>query len=421
MSDCLARRKILILSGASVHCKLVEEAKKYGLYTIVTDNLIDSPAKRLSDESWSLSVTAVDNIVEKCKEEGVDAIVCGWIDPCQIPYVKICQKLNLPCYGNLEQFTLLTNKSYFKEKCVANEVCVIPEYSIQDVENEQVSYPVFIKPADSRGSRGQEICRTKDEALKAIKLAATESSSNTALIEKYIEGEAEFQVTYFFIDGEAYLIRTADSYVDENQVGLDRVVSYSISPSKYTDDFISKASPALIGMLKNIGVKNGPVFFQGFYNRTENRFCFFDPGYRFPGTDFEKILKNIFKIDFAFFMVFFSINGYFPKIDRDVDYFHLNGKHSAVLFPAVKPGLIKSVEGLLELGDDEAVVSVLERSKAGDRVFFTKDIGQRLAEIDVLCENKGELLKKIEEIYHKITVRDFMGRDMLVKPLRYIV
>ena len=62
-------KKLLILAGASVHCKVVEAAREMGVYTIVTDYLESSPAKEIADEKWMLNITDVDGIVEYLKEE----------------------------------------------------------------------------------------------------------------------------------------------------------------------------------------------------------------------------------------------------------------------------------------------------------------------------------------------------------------
>lgn len=86
-------KKLLVLAGASVHNKVVRAAKEMGLYVIVSDYLEPnlSPAKQLADESWMYSITDVDAIVERCKEEHVDAVLSFCIDPAQKPYQQICE------------------------------------------------------------------------------------------------------------------------------------------------------------------------------------------------------------------------------------------------------------------------------------------------------------------------------------------
>lgn len=63
------------------------------------------------------NITDIDNIVKYCQENHVDGVVAGFLDPCQMPYAQICQKLNLPCTGTPEQFFTFTNKIAFKELC----------------------------------------------------------------------------------------------------------------------------------------------------------------------------------------------------------------------------------------------------------------------------------------------------------------
>ena len=87
-------KKLLILGGTAQQIKLVEAAKKMGVYTIVTDYLVDSPAKKVADEAWMLNIKDVDQIVERCKQEQVNGVICGYIDPCQRPYQQICEALD---------------------------------------------------------------------------------------------------------------------------------------------------------------------------------------------------------------------------------------------------------------------------------------------------------------------------------------
>ena len=70
-------KKILILGGIFLHKKLVQAAHEFGYKTIVIDNVPNSPAKAISDESCEINVTEIDKIVELCKNEGVSAVITG--------------------------------------------------------------------------------------------------------------------------------------------------------------------------------------------------------------------------------------------------------------------------------------------------------------------------------------------------------
>lgn len=165
----LKGKKLLVLAGAHQHCKIVRAAHKLGVKVIVTDYLEDSPAKKLADKSYMYNITDIDEIVNMCKEEHVDGIISGYIDPCQRPYYEICDKLGLPCYGTEKEFFNLTDKHAFKKMCMENDVDIIPEYPedefLDGKEPINVEYPLFVKPVDSRGSRGQSVCYNRDDMI----------------------------------------------------------------------------------------------------------------------------------------------------------------------------------------------------------------------------------------------------------------
>lgn len=407
----MAQKKILILGGANQHLKFVEAAKELGLYTIVTDYLNDSPCKKVCDEALMYNITDIDNIVKYCQEHHVDGVVAGFLDPCQMPYAQICQKLNLPCTGTPEQFFTFTNKIAFKELCRKNGVNVIPDYTVNDVDNDIVEYPVFVKPVDSRGSRGQTVCYSKEEMPEAIKFAKSQSSNGDILIEKYMGDCDEVQITCFLINGEVYLERTVDSNRGSQDLNLQKVVNCSISPSKYTDVYLSKTHTHVCDMIKDLGIKNGPIFMQGFYK--DGEFYFFDPGLRFPGVEFERVYKTVWGIDIAKLLIQYALDGNFPyNSTLPQDGAKLGGKVAAVLFPVLRAGKIKTIEGLKQYMDDSRVISCLTRYGEGDSLDWTYDVNQRYAEVDLLGKDIQDLSNAIGNFYNSVRIEDEWGKNM---------
>ena len=307
----LKGKKLLILGGAHQHCKIVRTAKELGVYTIVTDYLKDSPAKKLADKSYMCDIKDVDEIISLCKSERVDGILHGYIDPCQRPYSIVCNHMKYHCFGTPEQYFTLTDKHAFKRLCANAGVDIIEEYTIEDFYNEKVEikYPVFVKPVDSTGSRGMTICSSFEEVEKAIQSAKIESSNGDILIERYLGGHDEFQVTYFFIDGQGFLLRTADRYLGDKKLRLDKVGICTVSPSCYTKMYVNCVHERVLKMLQGLGIKNGPVFMQGFVDG--NTIRFFDPGMRFPGGDYENLYREIFGIDLMKQLVIYALTGRF--------------------------------------------------------------------------------------------------------------
>lgn len=404
-------KKILILGGAQVHCKLVEAAHEMNLYVIVTDYLKkdESPAKLIADKSYDIDINDTQEIVRVCREEGIDGVLTTHLDPCQKPYQKICRELGLPCFGTERQFEYLTNKHMFKKICRKYGVDIIPEYTEEDIYEDRVAYPVFVKPVDSRGSRGQRKCENKEQTLEAIKIAGAESSNGDFIIEKYLGDKEEIQVTYFFINGTPCLIRTTDSFHGSGK--MRNVITHSVSPSRYTMELKADTHEKIVKMLKEIGIMNGPVMMQGFYD--DGIFRVFDPGLRFPGVDYERIYKKEYKIDLLKLMLEYSLTGSMPQVVLDEDSVFLNGKQAGILFPLISAGTIKKIEGFTELKEDTRVISILPRHKEGDNVKWTYDINQRLCEIDILFE-KQNASEVLEEIFTNLKVLDKNGKNMLL-------
>lgn len=413
MTDFLTyKRKVLILGGASAHVKLVEAAKSMNLETIVSDNLPieKSPGKQIADKSWDLSIYDTDAIIQRIQKEQVDAVISGWIDRCQRPYAEICDRLKLPCFGSPEQFFFMTDKHAFKRMCRAYGVPTVKEYTEEDVVHDRAEYPVFIKPDDSCGSQGQNLCINRDETVRAIMHSKLLSSTGSVIIEKYMQDVHEIQVTYFVINGTPFLIRTADSYKGRRNSNLDNVVVCSVSPSIHTEEYLSTTHKKVIQMLKGLGLKNGPVFLQGFYDN--GVFRFFDPGLRFPGVEYDRVYQKEYGIDLMSWMIQYAFQGKMPQSRFQENLYELHGKRAAIIFPVIKPGIIHEIHGIVACRDDNQVYSVVQKYKPGDIVKPVNDTTRRIAEVDLISDNTEVLRKSIDRVQSMLSVLDVDGNEM---------
>lgn len=405
-------KKILVLGSASVHVKLIKAAQEMGVYTITTDNVPyeDSPGKKVADEYWDLNIYDVEGIVSKAKEVRIDGVICGWLDPCQRPYFQICKALNLPCYGNEEQFYKMTDKHAFKKMCIENGVDTIDEYSEEDILSGNIEFPVFVKPVDSRGSRGQAVCFTMEDLLPAINFAKSESSNGDILVEKYIKGSQEFHVTYFFVDGEPYLLRTSDNYCGSEEMHMEKVVSCAVMPSRYTNKYIEDAHPNVVKMFKKLGIQNGPIFMQGFVDN--GVFRFFDPGLRFPGVDYELVFKKVFNVDLMKAMIQIALTGKTDVVIPDKAAF-IKGYRASVLYLTIRACTIAYLGGEEEVVNCKQVISYLPRCKVGEEITWAYNVNQRLGEADLLCKDTAELIKSINFVNSTLIATDTNGDDAI--------
>lgn len=413
-------KKILILAGASVHNKVVRTAKEMGLYVIVTDYLdpILSPAKQLADESWMYSITDVDAIVDRCKDEHVDAVLSFCIDPAQKPYQQICEKLNIPCYATKEQFEIFTDKRLFKDFCVKHNVDVIPDYSEEDINNGTVDYPVFIKPSICRGSRGQNICNNKEEALEGIKIAKKLSADGKYICEKYMGGRQDIASAFFVVDGEPYQVKFGDRYLGRKEDGLDKQVMCTKFPSDFTPTFEAKIEQRVKDMIKALGIKFGPVFLQGFVDGDTIRY--YDPALRMPGGDYDLVLKHATGFDTVKSLIHFALTGDTKTwFGNPTDCYKLNGGVGMIICFSVREGHMAKVEGLEKLLAMPNIVYGRQIIPEGEDIPASGDIRQRVAAVGAYVTTKKEAEEFVKKMYDTYHVYDEKGEDMIVSKYEY--
>ena len=410
------RKKLLILAGAGVHCKVVDAAHEMGIYTIVTDYLQDSPAKQISDESLMFDIFDVENLINYCIEYKVNGVLAFCIDPAQKPARKIASVLGLPVFGNEYQYNILTNKKAFKEFCIKNGVDVIPEYTVDDVYSGNIEYPVIVKPSDSRASRGVSVCYDKNEVLEAIDLAKIEDSNSNFIIEKCMSNHQDLTISYIVKDGEPILISIGDRYSGREEDNLSRQLICTIQPSRFVKMYEDNVNEKVIGMIKNLGIKNGPVFMQGFVDGLTVRM--YDPGIRLPGNEYERIFTKATGLNPMKSVIEFVMGGKINDFNGRLYGSHLlNGGRAIQYMINVGPGEISCFEGLEAVKNLKNVIDVQQKHFVGDLIESTGDIKHRAGEVSILVSNNiDEMIETIMNVQKCLKVLDKNGNNMLISP-----
>lgn len=408
------QKKIVILGGIPQLIDIVNDAKQKGLHVILLDNLSDSPAKKFADESYLISITDVDSIVSLCRNEKVDGVMNYCIDPGQIPYQKICSKLGFYCYGTLKQFNIMTNKKLFYQVCKENNVGVVERYKI-DANNyssyNDLNYPIVVKPADGRASKGITFCRDKNDLKEAIEKAKKNSLSQSVIYEKYME-KPEICVKYFVVDGKIFLTSMADLH--SHYINGDRAYFSGQSfPSVYYTEFLKDTDLKLRKMIRNIGVKNGPLSFSGFYD--DGEFKFIDPSFRLGGAQDWLIVEKTSGINIADCMTNFAIHGTMGNVNKiKVIDNSFSKKYSKIVYFLVKPGTINKIIGLKKVLSLKAVIGHHINHPEGSTVVSYGTSDHVVMRILISVEDKSTLNKVYKTITDSIKILDNNKENMII-------
>ena len=419
MDNNLKGKKLLILGGSAVNCKFVLIAKSLGIETVVTDINPDAPAKKIADVALPYSVFDIDHISNYCISNRVDGVANFSNTFSQISSQALINAIGGFGYGDKASIIELTEKNAFKSACTSHGIDIIPTYSESEVMRGLAEYPIIIKPDDNSGSRGINICNSLEEAVEAIQIAKELSQNGDIVIEKYLENKPDFTVTYYCIDGEPYINRLGDRFLGDKCENLDKTCICTAAPSRYSQLFVQEYHEKFKSMLKDMNIKNGPVFMQGFVDGDKIRF--YDPGARFPGGgEYETSLKQATGIDYAAMTVKYAVSG---NIDPEpLDYEHgylLNGLKFIQLSFALKPGKIGRIDGVEAIRMLPYVCSVTLTHNIGDEISSLSNTSRRFCEVCLLIENSPQsIIEKVKKVQSMLICDDINGKNMLAKMVK---
>lgn len=418
MNSNLKGKRLLILGGMRISCEIVNKAKEMGIYTLVADynTIEDSPGKQIADEAVDISVIDVNAVVNYVKSHSIDGVFVGFNDMLLPYYAEICEKAGKPCYGTKEQFETLIAKDKYKTLCRQFGVPTIPEY---DIDDDNIIFPVLVKPVDSSGSRGITICHNKQDLEHAVLIGKQASKTGKVLIERYMDGR-EVTVFWTFQDGDYYLSALANRHVKHNQ-GTDVIplpVGYTF-PSVFLPKFRAEVEENCKQMFRHLGLKDGMLFMQC---KVEDGICYvYDIGYRLTGSLEYKILERVCGYNPLEMMIELALTGKMGNTsiaNKAVPEFETPAFNVSCL---CAPGTIREISGIKEVRAMSEVVDVVIAHIPGETI--TEKMKGLLAQITIRVlgsvENNRQLLPAMQKIYNSFRILGEKGENLLLPGIEY--
>lgn len=277
-------KKLLILGSDFGTISVVREAHKMGLYVIVADLMESSPTKQLADEAWLLSSTDTETLVQRCRDEGVTALMFGASDFNVWNARKVCKELSLPIYCESDYACRVArDKGEFKRICKGVGAPVATDYYLTDALSEEelncVSFPVVVKPVDKSGNRGMSYCSNRDELIAGYK-AAREISDKEIIVERQLHGK-EYNVHYVLADGHARLLYFSSTHHEPGET--ENLYSFKCTTSQHLKQFINEVDESAKAVIQKAECKEGIVWFDCIRD-DDGHFYLLEMGYRFGGV-----------------------------------------------------------------------------------------------------------------------------------------
>lgn len=407
------KKKMLMLGTGYGSIEMIKYARKQGIYTIVTD--YDEPEKSVAkleaDEYWMINTSELDLLEQKCREENINAVICGISEFNLEMCMKLCERLGYPCYCTEEAWHYSRDKQDFKNVCKELGAPLATDYYLSDALTEEelssVIFPVVVKPVDLNGNRGISYCHNREELVEAYKYAKSLSKSDKIIVERMIQGE-EWYAYYAMADGEISLVAMNAMY---SQPGEPKnCYSITTTVSDHVERYCREMNPKIVEILKKIGCREGIGWVQVMLDQEDNKFYIIEMGYRLDGDEMFIPYREMGIFDSIKWIVDYA----FGKKNLP-DELPDNQEHAfvkcgtAYMLWTNKGGIISEIKGLDEVAKWPGV-SVDSLAQVGDDITVYKSLGNIMFVTDD-CE---EMCEMIDKINRTVSIINTEGEDVVI-------
>ena len=311
-------KKILILVAGESNLPFIQAAKTLGYYIITCDNNASNPGHKVADENLFIDVYNHEAIIEAIKDQNIDGVMslvsAHGLNTASI----ISERYHLKGYSQ-KALKALTNKGLFRDFLSDNNLNY-PEYqyvhNLAEIDLEQLTYPLIIKPTDSGGSQGVVKINNEKELFLKFQTSKNFSDSNTVIIEEFIEGEELINGDCIIFNGKI-IGNIVGNYIYDNETNNVLPIA-TVFPADYD---VSQALKQISEIVEILEIPNGIINFEAIIRNNIPYIIEINP--RPSGNYIWKLLGYKYSVDIPTL----AINLYFDS-DNHINELKETKKHS---------------------------------------------------------------------------------------------
>lgn len=203
-------KKVLIIGAGFLQNFVIKKAKELGYYTIAIDGNPNAVGFKNADEYKAVNIVDEAACLEYAKQMNIDGVLTAATDYGVLSASFVAESLGLPGikYSSAKR---IKNKYEVRKRLFesgADDTGLSFEVSDKNQISEllnKVKFPVMVKPCDGSGSRGASRVDKPDDFKEACEFAMSNSLTNKATIEPFINGE-EYGAESFVLNGEIHVL-----------------------------------------------------------------------------------------------------------------------------------------------------------------------------------------------------------------------
>lgn len=406
-------KRLLILGSVEDFTVLTKEAVKRGIYTVVVDSSPNGEAKQYANKSYDVSIDDEDGINSIIKYEKIDHILTSYSDNLFEYMVKYSDKNNLPCYCSIDKVRYLRDKFLMKEMLNQLDIPIAPSQKIDlkhCAEKEiNISYPFVVKPVDGWGSKGIYVVNNYNELKEIINESANYATDdNTVLLEEKNIGH-ELNIMSWVKNGKITFAEFSDREVSGGDKHTIPHYNRVIFPSVYREDIIETVRGYLLKVAEFMGIKEGPLSTQLFFDKESGKISIGEVAGRFFGVE-QEISRVINGVSLNSLLINMAYNpeeniNELNNYEREIDHCSL------VVYIKAKKGVVRDLGNIEDFIHDSHIDKAVVYAYPGVSTTSLPVLMCVYAHFD----NRKEADEFTANIYDKLYIPGLDGENLAVK------
>lgn len=410
----LLKQYLIILGCGKDQVPAINEAKLLGLKVVAFDQNPKSVGASYCDIFSSISSRDVKGISRYVKDNEIlrDNIAGVFVMGTDLTDVAamICKEVNCPGLS-IETAKKATDK-YLMKKAFRNKGLPIPKFHLIESwrklkkflkKNDGTKF--VLKPIDRSGARGVARVSSKDISLakKSYMNAKYLSRKRYLLLEEYLEGP-QLSTESIVKDGKCI----TPGFADRNYELLDKfhpnfIENGGVQPSIHYSNYHEEIDALIPEIATAIGLDRGVIKGDLVIDPLRGPMII-EVAARLSGGDFSESLIPL--------TTGYNLIGSALKLmlfdTQELDFSTMEKinftRYAANRYFFAKPGVIKSITGLENVGDTEGLIKMEMNVQVGDIVENITDHSKRLGVFLVVADTVEELNVRINKIYQQVKI-----------------
>ncbi len=402
--ESLKGKRLAVFGANTVTEEVTAFARRHGIVLVSVGNVPEAPMHQVSDEQYYLDCTDETVMLPFFKEKHIDALLSCSGEMVIRKSVGWIAKTGFHYHVTPRQWDVLMNKQHFKEACIRYGMPAIPAFRLED---EDIPFPVIVKPVDNGGSFGITVCRNRTEMKEAIAKAIKNSTVGEYLCEKFIEGPY-FQFEIWRQNGKSYFPYTKGR-VFYDAIGTSPQQPFlDLYPSPEAD-IIKRLYEPMLHLFDDLGIDNGSCMFQGIIS--DGVPYIMDNAFRLSGGMDFRVVHEDKGIDLIACYMQHALTGQFGE-DFSALAEPLHHQYATICI-GLKNGHITRIKGIDAVRQLPFVYGLFQYYHEGDTMQYSGLFLQVLCRIFVRADSRQELQSSINTILGLIEAEGTDGNSLL--------